>query len=991
MEGYNKYYKHLTCCSVVVVVLNFSSLFLAPVYALSPDKDISQYVHDVWKNKDGLPQSSITSMAQTADGYLWIGTLEGLVRFDGLKFTLFNSRNTFAFKHNFITRLLVDKQNQLWIATSDGLLRYQNNQFTLITEESDQLSREITTLYEDVSGRIWIGTEGSGLYYIHNKKFVKHSKTNGIKSKIHSIAGDKDNMWVGTDAGLIRVGDNGLTEIFFEDHNVRSLLHDSQGRVWVSSDQGVFWLADMSLMPVDFGGVEFATVIKMIEDRDHNIWFASDGGGVIRWHDGKVSIVNSDRYLSNNSVISLFESDEGNLWVGTNLGGLNRYKEGRMTTFTRDQGLSNDFIRSVFESSSGALWVGTEGSGLMKYSPSSGFENILMDQELGNKTIYAMSEREPGRIFLGTDMGLIELKERDDSIIKVNQLFSNNIVLTVHEDDNQTIWIGTYAEGLKKIFNGETIIFNTETGLGNNTVNVIYEDSKNVLWVGTRGGGLTRIEGNELTTFTSDDGLSSDMVFSIHEDRQGVLWVGTYGGGLNRFTNNKFEAITEAHGLFDNVIHRIVEDRAGYFWFSSNRGIWRVKRHELVAIADGVKDLLNSDVFGLEDGMKNLESNGGANASVLTKTGDLWFPSVEGLVRVDLKAERSLRPAPTLMLEKVRIDGTETELDSIAISSGANHLDIDYTAIELSSPEKLQFSYRLLGYDEMWVDAGTRRSAYYTQLPAGDYQFQLRLNTNAHSQSSSNLDIPIMVEPRLIERFWFRMLMFMTALVFARFLYRVRVNHLTSKAMVLEGLVEKRTEELLLANKKLEKLATEDGLTGVHNRRSFDYLLDIECRRSARAKQPVSLLMIDIDYFKQYNDLYGHLSGDQCLRTIATILQITCARASEVAARYGGEEFSVILPNVNYLDAERLANKLRDLIQKQAIVHADSSVSPYVTVSIGVATAMPPYNLSPEKLLQHADKYLYNAKSAGRNCVVGGEILPPNQEAEDFTCGAITK
>ncbi len=953
-----------------------------PAAALDPARAITQYMHDVWQVKDGLPQHTITAIAQTPDGYLWLGTREGLVRFDGVRFTVFDTQTTPALGHNFVLCLLPDRQGRLWIGTAGGgLARMERGQFTRFTT-SDGLPHDvISSLFEDRGGLLWIGTDGGGLAKYDGQRFVPEPSRAALGSHVRAIVEDGGGLWVGTNAGLARLRQDGTLVSFDQEqglsrNSVRTLVRDREGVLWIGTDLGLNRYQDDRLTSFTTrDGLSNDVIVSLAEDRDGNLWVGTDGGGLNRYRDGVFSEFTTRDGLSNNSVLALHEDREGSVWIGTNLGGLNRLKDGRFWPFTTREGLASDYVRAIYEDSQGALWFGTEGGGVTRVHDGR-TESFTTRTGLSNDTVFAILGDRAGSLWFGTDSGLTRLKDGRFEIFTATMGMSNDSVLALHEDREGSLWIGTYAGGLNRYKDGRFTAFTTKHGLSNDTVNVIHEDREGVLWIGTRGGGLNRFQDGRFTVYTTKDGLSDNLVFALHEDRAGSLWIGTYGGGLTRLKNGRFASVTRKHGLFDDVIHRIIDDGSGQFWMTSNKGVFRVSKKELDEVADGVRPHLVPTVYGTVDGMRSAECNGGASAGTMTRGGRIWFPTVEGAIAIDPVRLRTNRLPPPVVIEDVLVDGTPLPgLDAFRLPSGAQTLEVHFTALSLMAPEAMRFRYRLEGLEDDWVRAETRRTAYYSKLPPGNYRFHVVASNNDGVWNEQGATLSFSVAPQLYETVWFRGIVALSLLLLGPVFYRVRIGRLTRQKDELALAVAERTSELNAANARLAQLAREDGLTGLLNRRAFDAAIAAECRRARRQKTPLSLVLFDIDFFKSFNDHYGHPAGDTCLRAVSDVVGDAHRRAGELVARYGGEELAVILPGVSADASALTTEQVRCRILELAIPHAGLSVAPFVTVSAGVACSAPGAELSAEELLAAADRALYLAKDLGRNRVeVGGVV-----------------
>ena len=961
-------------------------------FALDPNKAVTQYMQQNWQHKDGLPQNTVTAIAQTPDGYLWLGTLEGLVRFDGVRFTTFNTQNSLALPDNLVVTLTVDKLGRLWIGTTGGgLVRLETDgSFTAIKFVDGLAHDQISVIYEDNQSRIWVGTDGNGLFYLENDQLTNQNLPSLLGNNIHAIESASDSLWVGSELGLrsLRKDNTAVslnTRNGLLNNNVRAIFHDANDSLWVGTDHGLQRLPKVSelsrraehqpeLHVESFDDAKNYSVIAIKADSHGNLWFATDGNGLIRRSNNQFTNLTSQDGLADNSILTVFEDREKNLWLGTNLGGLMRLKDGRLTTFTQSEGLSSNVIRSVYQDSQNTIWVGSEGGGVNQFQHGH-FTPLTNYPDLNDSKILSILEDSQGALWFGTENGLIRIKDNHSTTYTTETGLSSNIILALLEDDQNNLWIGTYAGGLNKLSNGELTHFTTKNGLSNNTVNVILQDIEGHLWIGTRGGGLNKLSHGKFTHLTTRDGLSDDMVFALYQDKLGSLWVGTYGGGLNRLRNNSISVITEKHGLFDNVIHRIIDDGRGNFWMTSNRGIFSVEKKQLDAVAQGLQDSLKSNSFGITDGMKNAECNGGANSGILDSNNRLWFPTVEGIVQIQTQNLINNRTTAPVIIENVMIDGVQINMsDVLTIPADTKAIEVQYTATNLTSPNATQFKYQLQGLDDNWTLVN-RRTAYFSQLPAGDYIFRVTAKNGDGQWNPYGDTIQLIVEPRFYETLPFMVAAGLLLLGIGFLLQRYRISRLTRRTLMLEKIVAARTEELEVANKQLAKLANEDGLTGIFNRRVFDQTLDEECRRADRNQSCVSLLLIDIDFFKHYNDALGHQAGDQCIRQVSEVLSAACVRAGDTVCRYGGDELAIILPGISIKDAGKHAEKLRQAITNLALSHPSSSVNSIVTLSIGVACSQPVLSLSASELIKSADRALYLAKQRGRNQVASDVLV----------------
>jgi len=425
------------------------------------------------------------------------------------------------------------------------------------------------------------------------------------------------------------------------------------------------------------------------------------------------------------------------------------------------------------------------------------------------------------------------------------------------------------------------------------------------------------------------------------------------------------------------LIFQVLEDGDENLWLSGARGVFRIAKGELEAVRGGEAETFVASWFDGSDGMASSECNGGTQpAGLKARDGRLWFPTILGVVALQPKELMEDSRPPPVVVEGLEVNGEvllpPSGQEAFLIAPGSQTLEIYFTAPVFQSPEKIRFRYLLEGYERQWTSVARRRSAVYTRVPHGEYRFRV---SSAYQDGdwSPAASIRVVVEPRFFERPWFLVLAVLGVLLALGAFYRFRLRQLALREERLYQEVEERTNQLEEANRKLERLAAVDPLTGIANQRQFRRILDKEWRRTARDEQFLGLLLIDVDFFKPYNDTYGHLAGDACLIRVSEVLSKTLARrAGDVVARYGGEEFAAVLPSADLEAARQLGEGLREAVEDLQIEHTGSAVSPWVTVSVGVASVRPQRDApmgAVDLLLGEADAALYASKRAGRNRV----------------------
>ncbi|HSL55897.1 MAG TPA: carbapenam-3-carboxylate synthase domain-containing protein [Pyrinomonadaceae bacterium] len=746
-------------------------------HALGSPRELSQFGHEVWLTENGLPQNTVHAIAQTSDGYIWIGTEEGLARFDGVKFTIFDKQNTPEIKSNYIRSLWADRQGALWIGTAQGLVRMLNGKFTLFTRDDGLPSETIQAVYEDRERNLWVAT-ANGLGLLKSGGLTTFTtKERLISGSIQALLEDSDGaLWIATPYGVGRIKDGKFTNYTVRDglagNSVRAIQQDRNGRIWFGSLGGL----------TSFDGNRFSTyttrdglpndrIISLQADRDGGLLIGTVSG-LCRFSDGRFTGFTAGEALSTSTILSLLEDLEGNVWIGTESGGINLLKDTKFTTYTVRNGLSNDLVKSIYEDHEGNIWIGTDGGGL----------NLLRNGKLAAYTnltsnvVRSLAGDNAGNLWIGTPDGLSRYSKGKFTTYTSADGLANNDVRSIYLDRQGNLWIGTRG-GLTRMKNGVFKTFTEVDGLPNDLVTTLYEDTKGNLWIGTFGG-LGRLTNEELTTFTTRDGLSSDAVISLHEDSDGTLWIGTNGGGLNGMKDGKFTTYTTRNGLLDDVVYRILEDGRNNLWLSCRKGIFHISKKELNEFANGMIASIAPVAYGTADGMMTRECSGGGDpAGWRGSDGKLWFPTIKGVAMIDPERIKTNSHAPPVVIEQIRIDDNSfAPSERLELPAGTTRFDLYYTAPSFVAPEKVRFKYKLEGFDKDWIDSGTRRIAYYTNLRPGAYTFRVIACNNDGVWNQTGAAFSLYLKPYFYQTYWFYAVCLLVLVMLAWLLYRLRVR-----------------------------------------------------------------------------------------------------------------------------------------------------------------------------------------------------------------------
>jgi diguanylate cyclase (GGDEF)-like protein/PAS domain S-box-containing protein len=797
-------------------------LFAArPASALDPAVPVWRNVQDVWGVDDGLPQGSVNALAQTPDGYLWVGTYDGLARFDGNRFEVFRPGTTPGLKSAAIRAMLADRRGRLWIGTGGGgvSVREPDGGIRQLAGTEGWLVR---ALAEAPDGTIWIGTSANGLSRSTPSGTVT-GVARGALASVTALLADPDGaLLIGTDGhGLWRLGaeggqlpvrgrvpvrvDTGGTDL------VVSLLRDRRGDLWVgTAGSGLLHEVIRStpgrferVSAVDLGS---STVSALAEDRSGSLWIATGSGGLVRRRDARFERHSTATGLPHDVLSALLEDREGALWVGTASAGLVRLQGGSFSTLGAADGLPDETVYSVAQGPAGAIWVATVG-GTLAYADGSRFSTIALS---ALHVVPAIPERtplrslafspsgHPGDLWVGTyGAGVLQ---RSGGVWRRHseaQGLPNDNVRSVMVDAAGTVWAAT-IRGLGRYRDGAWTTFDRRQGLPSASFISLARGARGAVWFGMDGGGLGRLDADGTFHFLDHrDGLPSDVVLSLRLGGDGeTLWIGT-NGGLARLQKGKLASWTSRDGLPSDNVAQLAEDRRGHLWVGTSSGVARI------ALADlRPGSPLRARVFSHGDGIANSQSTAPSNGPLVAADGRLWFPTLGGLAVVD-PSRLSVDEAPPIVhVERISADGvTLPPAGALRIPRGTGRLEIQYTGICTRAGQLVRFRHRLVGFDRDWVDAGSRRTAYYTAVPPGDYRFEVVAENADGRRGTGALDFAI--PKRLWEMTWFQLgaaLLLALAVLAA---VRGRIRALQNRQRELEALVAHRTSELRGQNETL--------------------------------------------------------------------------------------------------------------------------------------------------------------------------------------------
>ena len=802
-----------SACAAALVLL------VLPAWSLDPYRALTQYLRRSWTSDQGLPQNSVQAIAQTPDGFVWLATQEGLARFDGVEFEVHSAATDPAFSVNNVQSLLVSGDGTLWVGTEGGgVVRRTAAGFQALRIPENARSRSVRCLAEAPAGTVWAGTSG-GLLRVsgdHLEEVVSSERLQ--KNGVNALVPDgRGGLWLGTyGRGIFRFREGLLEPAPFQDRlpspRIYTLLAGDGEELWIGTEGGGLcrWDGKDLRRFTSSDGLPSRMVYTLLRTPDGSLWVGTYGEGLFRYRNGRFENLSSRQGLSNDVVLSLLLDREGNLWAGTNGGGVNLLEDGRVLCFGAPEGLPENMVSAVLEDRKGGLWVGTYGAGLVRIEK--GRVAAVYDRKDGfpDDNVYALAEDDGGDLWVGTGAGLGRFRNGRWTFWRGRDGLPGEMIYALLPEPGGALWIGTGGACIARFQRGRFETFDRQKGLASRTVVCLGRDGKGRLLAGTYDG-LCRWEGERFTVLGQKQGFAHNGVFSLLTDGDGALWAGTYGGGLHRVLQDRAFPIRRKDGLFDDVVYTVLDDGRGRLWMSCNRGIFAVEKAQARAFAEGRAPAVSCLSLGKADGMRSPECNGGSQpAGWRLRDGRLCFPTTQGLVFVDPEALRP-GPPPPVVLEGATYDGRPFPgpSPSPTLPPGKGNLEFRYAALRFAGLEKVRYAYRLEGFEQEWHDAGTRRTAFYTNIPHGSYRFVVRATAGDGAMDPRGASLAFRIEPHFYETRAFLALVAFLVLLLGFLFYAARVAQLKARQRELERLVALRTAELARALQKVESQAEE--------------------------------------------------------------------------------------------------------------------------------------------------------------------------------------
>lgn len=959
---------------------------VVPAAQAMDGKPLAAFARDVWTTRNGLPHNQVNAIAQTAEGYLWLATWEGLVRYNGQDFTLFGPQNVEAFTDQGIRDISTRTPGVLLVSTSrGGVMMLEDGRWRRIGIAEGLAEDETMGAEFDSQRRLWVAHESQGLVRIDpDGGATRFGLAEGLPSgQVFALLVDAgDVIWAGTEKGLVRIQDERVQAFGagdgMPDGAVYAIAHAADGGLFVGTHHGVYRGRNGRFAPHEAGFPDDAVASLAVDSQGHLI-AGTVNRGLFRATPQGLERFSRAGGLPNNRVPALFVDREGSIWAGTNAG-LIRFADTPFASFDTHQGLADNYVRSLLELPDGSVLIGSSG-GLDRWKDGRITPVSREEGGIGNEAVLSLARGRDGSVWVGMySRGLYRLIDGGvrAHIGQAEGLLGQQVRALAETRDGH-LWIGTNSGLFRRGPEGRIERFDEKDGLPRAFIVALHEGRDGRLWVGTANGLAVR-DGARFREVSIRPWFDAQDVFGIHEDGEGSLWFAT-DRGLLRLKDGELRGVGVRHGLPVATLFEVVEDGYGNFWLTSNRGVIQVQRGQLESAMDGKLERVEALGFAEADGLASAQCNGGAGPSAIrARDGSLWIATARGVsvVQPDQLA-RYQRPPPPVILESLRVDGQVRAPGSpLALAPGERRLDIEFASLSYRMPEQIRYRYRLAGLDETWTDSGSVRSARFNRLPPGDYRFEVSAETRGSGTSSEVVALVFEVQPRFWQRPLFLVISGLLLVLGLYAAYALRVDALRQRERVLSRLVDERTQALVQKNGELERLADmvreqsgayelqarTDALTGLPNRRRMEERLADCFAEAQRDGKPLCLGLMDLDHFKDINDNFSHAAGDRLLQEVAKVM-VEVMGGSHHLARWGGEEFALLFADATLEQAADTAERIRRRIE--AIDTSAFAPDAKVTASIGLASRTG--FAHHERMIYRADERLYAAKRGGRNRV----------------------
>jgi ligand-binding sensor domain-containing protein len=778
----------------------------------------TEYLSRRWLPQDGLPQSAVMAIAQTTNGYLWVGTQHGLARFDGLRFTVFGRQELGGTRTDYIRHLAADDHGNLWVGTHGGgvVQLGPDGRCRRLWGRSQGLSSDtINALLVDPDGTLWVGTSGDGLNRIAGDSVRQWRTTNGLPGNtVSALCRDPDGgLWIGTDNGIARLNSEGSFRSWLEGDGpersrVTSIAATSEGRLVAAVGGAVVEFKGDTWVPLlpDVDPAERRRVVMIHPATGGGLWLGTQKGLALL-RNGICVAIGAPGEPSDDLVVTLFADREGNLWVGSLGGGLGRLKPRQLRAVTQADGLPRAFVFSLCEDAAGTVWAGTYGGGLVRIRETAERFAVEPVPRVPQNVVRSVVAAPDGVVWVGTyGGGLYRLDHEAVQRFTTHEGLPGDQVYAIHREPDGRMLVGT-SGGLAVAAGDRFRPVPAPDGSAAVSVRTICPGRPGEYWVGTQGSGLLRFSEDRLTRVA---GWTELTVLSLAPAAGSGVWIGTSGGGLHLWRDGQAARWTPAEGLPDDVVYQVLPDAQGRVWLATGRGICHVSTNELDAVRPGGRARLHPVEYGVDDGMPSAECNGGNQpAGMRDRLGRFWFPTVQGIVVLDPASLGAKPISPVTVIERVLADDAEVLGSGQKIGPGIRRLAFKYTGLDLGSPERVRFQVKLEGFDDDWRDVGHAREDSFTSLAPGSYVFRVRAADRFAQWDDTAATFAFELLPRFYQTFWFKGLGLGGVVLAAWAGHWFRTAQLRRRQVALQQEVAERTQHLEERTAQLERASAE--------------------------------------------------------------------------------------------------------------------------------------------------------------------------------------